>query len=77
MQNGKFWSGLEKQLPSYMKSDEVELGWLMAIRYNDSDNTIERLKQLPARVKEVAKSKNLKLNFSIIDARPADSASTL
>jgi hypothetical protein len=27
LHNGKFWNGLEKQLPSYMKSDEVSDGW--------------------------------------------------
>ncbi len=30
LHNGKFWNGLEAQLPSYMKSDEVSDGWFVA-----------------------------------------------
>jgi hypothetical protein len=77
MHNGKFWNGLEAQLPSYMKSDEVQHGWFVAIRYRDGKLAEERVKELPVRVAAVAERKGLKLHYAVIDARPKESASKL
>jgi hypothetical protein len=75
MHNGKFWTGLEAQLPSYMKSDEVQHGWFLALRYRDGKSAEQRAKELPGRVAAVAESKGLQLHYSVVDVRPKESAS--
>jgi hypothetical protein len=77
LHNGKFWNGLEKQLPSYMKSDEVNCGWFLAVRYKDNPQANDRIKQLPGRVSALAKAKQLDLKCVLVDARPKESASKL
>lgn len=75
--NGRFWEGLEKQLPSYMKSDEVVDGWFLAVHYRDSGVSKNRVKDLPSVVGRAAKSTGLKLRYTVVDARPKISASKL
>ena len=75
--NGKFWNGLDRQLPAYMSSDEVEKGWFLAIRYRDGKNWDEAAAVLPARVKEAAELHQKDLRSALVDARPAESASKL
>jgi hypothetical protein len=75
--NGKFWNGLEEQLPSYMKSDQVTDGWFLAIRYRDNDAAKARLQALPKRVDLLAKATGLNVRFGIVDARRPLSASKL
>jgi hypothetical protein len=77
LHNGKFWNGLETQLPSYMKSDEVSDGWFLAVQYRDNRTSQHRAKELPARVKAVAQLKQIALNYGLVDARPKKSASKL
>jgi hypothetical protein len=75
LHNGKFWSGLDKQLPIYMGSDEVKLGWFLALRFRSSKLEDKRQKDLPGRVQEVAAAKGLELYSALIDVRPQESAS--
>lgn len=74
--NGKFWNGLEAQLPSYMVSDGTDEGWFVAIRYRDLKSSEQRVKELPGRVR--ALNDNVKhFKYLTIDARPKLSASKL
>jgi hypothetical protein len=75
--NGKFWNGLEQQLPSYLKSDQVCDGWFVAIAYRDNKQTKARIGELPNMVIAVSKARNINLRYRIIDARPKLSASRL
>jgi hypothetical protein len=77
LHNGKFWNGLEAQLPSYMKSDEVTNGWFLAVQYNESKTSQYRAKELPARVSAVGQQKQINLKYGLVDARPKKSASKL
>lgn len=77
LHNGKFWNGLEVQLPSYMKSDEVSDGWLLALQYNDGRASLERAKELPIRIDRVRQRDQINLNYGLVDARPKVSASKL
>lgn len=77
LHNGKFWNGLETQLPSYMKSDEVSDGWFLAVQYNDSKTSLNRARELAARVETVGQKRHIKLEYGLVDARPKKSASKL
>lgn len=74
--NGKFWNGLEAQLPSYMVSDGTDEGWFVAVRYRDNRSSEQRVKELPIRVRTLnANGKRFKC--LVIDARRKLSASKL
>jgi hypothetical protein len=77
LHNSRFWDGLERQLPSYMRSDEVVDGWLLAVRYRDNKASEDRARALPDRVRTVSESESLNLRFGLVDARPRESASRL
>jgi hypothetical protein len=77
LHNGRFWNGLEAQLPSYMKSDEVSDGWFIAVRYRSNKSAQNRVKELARRVAKLATAKHLSLRYGVIDARPKESASKL
>jgi hypothetical protein len=77
LHNGEFWEGLDKQLPSYMRSDEVNDGWFLAIRYRPTGISEKRAKELPNRVRVIARKTGLRLRFAIVDARPVASASKI
>jgi len=59
--NGKFWNGLESQLPSYMKSDEVTNGWFVGVRYREGRVHDDRVSELGNRVKAVGEKKGINL----------------
>lgn len=75
LHNGKFWNGLDSQLPSYLASDEVDLGWFLAIRYRSGMNWDAREAQLPGRVQAAGQRHGRTLRSAMIDARPQPSAS--
>lgn len=77
LHNGKFWNGLDRQLPSYMASDEVHKGWFVAVRYRDGRQWDERVAELPRRVQAAAANHGRDLRSAIIDARRPASASKL
>lgn len=77
LHNGKFWNGLEAQLPSYMKSDEVSDGWFIAVHYRNNKSAVKRVKELATRVANLATAKDISLHYGVIDARPKQSASKL
>lgn len=77
LHNGKFWNGLDRQLPTYMASDEVEKGWFLAVRYRDGKKWDRRERELPGRVSAAALSHGKDLRSVLVDARRQASASNL
>lgn len=77
LHSGRFWNGLEEQLPSYMNSDEVSVGWFLAIRYREGEKWDKRQRELSRRVAAVRKQKGLAVNFDVVDACRPVSASNL
>lgn len=77
LHNGKFWNGLEQQLPSYMCSDQVSEGWFLVIRYRDGRRWDGRVRELPERVANIGQRRQINLHSLVVDARPAASASSL
>jgi len=77
LHNGKFWNGLDRQLPTYMASDEVEKGWFLAVRYRDGTKWDKRERELPGRVRAAAEHHGGDLRATLVDARRRESASRL
>ena len=66
--NTKFWNGLKKQLPLYMKVDSCDKGIFLVIIYTDKD--AERLKKIQYICQDVCQSHNIDIKIVPIDARP-------
>jgi hypothetical protein len=77
LHNGRFWNGLDHQLPAYMSSDEVKKGHFLVIRYRDGKQWDDRVNQLPGRVFAAAALHGRTLSAHLVDARPRSSASKL
>lgn len=76
--NGKFWNGLEKQMTSYLRSDNCSKGWFLAIIYRSSPSSLNRVKDIPKELERIqAQHPNLQLRYFVVDARPKLSASNL
>lgn len=75
--NGKFWNGLEHQLPSYLTSDDATHGWFLALQYRETRGSADRVRGLPAAVAQVASRTGKTLRCSVVDARRPLSASNI
>jgi hypothetical protein len=77
LNNGRFWNGLDRQLPAYLSSDSVRKGWFLAVRYRDGKQWDKKQAELPGRVKRAAKAHGRDLRAALVDARRPLSASKL
>lgn len=73
--NGKFWHGLQRQLPAYLKSDSCALGWYVALRYRSNRASAKRMAELPGMVRSASIRTSADLRYKSIDVRPRASAS--
>lgn len=77
MTNNDYWNGLEKQLISYLTSDQCDYGWFLAVRYDDKPVSVTRTRDLAKRTSSAATETGFDLRAEWIDARPKASASNL
>jgi hypothetical protein len=77
LSSGKFWRGLENQLPSYMSSDKCRDGWLLAVQFGRSRGDVKRSAEIATEVARVAKKLSVSLRHGVVDATPKPSASKL
>lgn len=75
--NGKFWNGLDHQLPSYMRSDQSDIGWFVAIQYRSTKGSLQRMRELPGRVRAASNREGKRIAYTAIDARRPASASNI
>jgi hypothetical protein len=75
LHNGAFWNGLNKQLVTYMRSDECENGWLLAIQLREKGVSEQRLDELPGAVAALSKETGLNIRYGAVDGMPRKSAS--
>lgn len=75
--NSKFWNGLKKQLPKYMKIDSCKLGIFLVIAFTDKD--IKRVNDIQDIARETEEYYNITIRTVVVDARidNKDSASKL
>jgi hypothetical protein len=77
LHNGRFWDGLETQLPTYCNADSCGRGWLLAIQYRPEGISEKRGLELPARVAQLRRELGMALWYSLVDATPKKSASKI
>jgi hypothetical protein len=65
--NTKFWSGLRKQLPQYMRSESIAEGYFIAICYTERD--IARAREVARTAAKVSKALRYRITALTIDAQ--------
>lgn len=65
--NTKFWNGLTKQLPKYMKIDSCKLGIFLVVAFSDKD--IQRVNDIQDVAKETEKIHGVQIKVVVVDAR--------
>jgi hypothetical protein len=77
LHSGKFWSGLEQQLPSYLLSDDCNDGWYLAVRYRIRGTSADWNRKLDDIIRTAAESTGKKLRLRRVDVTPKVSASKI
>ena len=77
LENGKFWNGIERQLPTYMKSDQCSAAWFVVLQYSETKAMLRRKRELPAFVAKVSGDNECDIRQIVVDAQPKTSASKL
>lgn len=65
--NSKFWNGIKKQLPKYMKIDSCKLGIFLVIAFTDKD--IKRVNDIQDIARETEEYYNITIKTVVVDAR--------
>jgi hypothetical protein len=73
--SGKFWQGLETQLPTYLTADDCDFGWYVAIRYRTGGISKTRGARLPMIIAKPQNESGKVVRFEMIDATAKPSAS--
>jgi hypothetical protein len=63
--NSKFWNGLAKQLPKYLKAEQVDHGLFLVSCQKETD--FQRIKAIRKIAKAVSKKSQLRIEVAIID----------
>lgn len=65
--NSKFWNGLKKQLPQYMRIDSCKLGIFLVEAFTDND--IKRVNDIQDIAWDTEKTYGVKIKVIVVDAR--------
>lgn len=75
--NSGYWDGLKNQLPQYLRSEELKLGYFVSVGFREADFTPERMDKVRAAVEVASKDSSKDLRVIFVDAQPKKSASKL
>lgn len=64
-----FFTGASKQLPQYLKSEQIDVGYYLCVGFADSDFEPDRLKQVNDTCKALSEAKGVKMKPIYVDAR--------
>ena len=73
--NTKFWRGIGRQLPTYLKAEGELRGYFLVIVFGQED--WERMKPIQRKVAQVNREQGTKIRAVIVDAQGQPSASKL
>jgi hypothetical protein len=77
LHSGKFWSGLEQQLPSYLLSDDCDDGWYLAIRYRPKGTSVDWNRKLARILRTTAEATGKNLRLRMVNGMRKESASNI
>jgi hypothetical protein len=79
MNSSKFFTGASKQLPQYLRTEQIEFGIYLCVGYTDADFGHERVKRVEDTLRALSIEKNITMKPIYVDARHTNkqSASTI
>ena len=77
IESSHFASGAEKQLPQYLRSEEIDHGVYLAVGFKDADFERARIRRVEQTCEALGKQLGCAVQLLIVDARPKPSASKL
>jgi len=75
--NTKFWKGLQRQLPQYLRAEDVDFGVFLSVGFRDQDFESDRMDAVRKAADSVGRELGCKIEAAFVDARPKLSASRL
>ena len=75
LHNGRFWHGLQAQLPAYLSSDNCPDGWYLAVRYKATGTSTTWARDLPRILKALSDRHRVSIRLKAVDGMPKPSAS--
>jgi hypothetical protein len=66
--NTRFWNGLEKQLPTYQKAEQVDCAYFVVIAFSDKD--LKRVNKIHSIVHALNSRSRAKIKAVVVDASP-------
>jgi hypothetical protein len=77
--SSKFFSGASKQLPQYLRTEQIEFGIYLCVGYTDADFAPERVKRVDDTLRALSIEKGVTMKPIYVDARHTNkqSASTI
>lgn len=73
--NTRFWRGLERQTPQYMRSEEIQCGFFVAVGFSDPAFDRERIDRVHGVADRVSKETGYVVTPVLVDGRPKSGAS--
>ena len=70
-----FFTGAEKQLPQYLKSDQIDSAVYLAIGFTDAEFAEQRLKRVRETCESLQEQKGISIKPVFVDARPGTKVS--
>ena len=77
IESSHFSAGASKQLPQYLRSEEIEHGVYLAVGFKDADFVRARLRRVEETCASLSEKLGCSIELLVVDARPKMSASKL
>lgn len=65
-QNARFWNGIERQLPKYLQTEDVKVGYFLVIVFDDRD--VERIEGISECIQKLNRQTGYEIKEIIVDA---------
>lgn len=75
--NTRYWDGLIKQTPQYMRSEGINCGYFLTVQFTDEDLSRDRVSRVEDAARKVSEDRGYEVMPIFVDARPKPSASKL
>lgn len=73
--NGKFWNGIQRQLPKYMEAEGITIGYFIVLVFTDSD--MEKIEGIEKIAQNISKKLNYDIRVKVIDAEYAKASASV
>jgi hypothetical protein len=75
MGSTQFFTGASKQLPQYLKSEQIDAGFYLCVGFSDADFMPDRIKRVDDTCKALSAAKGVSMKPIYVDARHDNKAS--